>query len=235
MTTPTVLRLREKSSADPRHERVTALSHSQNDASGHPGGRRRDLRRDMSLFADFRRRFDLRPSWSLNLAGSPARIRPEASSPEQPYGRREPYGTAGTDRSAYLAIAEALQDGADVVPPSDEVGRRLAEDGVSLLEALDGLSALYRSIAGGEPAFAAVRALSSSWAESSLIYLHSLSCEDPLTGLASLAHLRSRLGEIYREAELRGTSVPATYALVVVEPIHQKGLTSVERELRLLD
>src|SRR5688572_5643639 len=114
----------------------------------------------MSLFADIRRRFDLRPAKSLNLAGSPARTRPEASSTaEQPCEWRDPHGTAGTDRSAYLAIAEALRDGADVVPASDEVGRKLAADGVSLLEALDGLSALYRSIAGGEPAFDAVRAL----------------------------------------------------------------------------
>jgi hypothetical protein len=189
----------------------------------------------MSLFADFRRRFELRPLQSLNLAGSPARIRPEASSSEQPCGRREPHGTAGTDRSAYLAIAEALRDGADVVPASDEVGRRLAEDGVSLLEALDGLGALYRAIGRGEPAFDAVRALSSSWAEASLVYLHSLSCEDPLTGLSSLAHLRSRLGEIYREADLRGTSVPATHALVVVEPLNPPGITTLDRELRLID
>ena len=104
----------------------------------------------MSLFADIRKRFDLRPHKSLNLAGSPARNRPEASSSEQPWGWREPHGTAGTDHSAYLAIAEALRDGADVVPASDEVGRRLAADGVSLVEALDGLSALYRAIAGGD-------------------------------------------------------------------------------------
>ncbi len=102
-------------------------------------------------------------------------------------------------------------------------------------EALDGLSALYRSISGGEPAFAAVRALSSSWAEASLVYLHSLSCEDPLTGLSSLAHLRSRLGELYREAEFRGTSVPQTHALVVVEPITPRGTASIDRELRLVD
>ena len=209
----------------------------------------------MSLFADIRRRFDLRPHKSLNLAGSPARNRPEASSPtEQPWGWREPRGTGGpdaiscpegtdamscpescTDRSAYLAIAEALRDGADVVPASDEVGRRLATDGVSLVEALDGLSALYRSIAGGEPAFDAVRALSSSWAEASLVYLHSLSCEDPLTGLSSLAHLRSRLGELHREAELRGTSVSQTHALVVVEPLNPPGTSPFDRELRLVD
>ncbi|GAA1663988.1 hypothetical protein GCM10009745_02170 [Kribbella yunnanensis] len=203
----------------------------------------------MSLFADIRRRFDLRPPKSLNLAGSPARSTPGASSPDlgssgAPLGRRDPHGAkkhggyhggSGTDHSAYLAIAEALHDGADVVPASDEVGRRLAADGVSLLEALDGLSALYRSIAGGEPAFAAVRALSSSWAEASLIYLHTLSCEDPLTGLSSLAHLRSRLGELYREAEFRGTSVPQTHALVVVEPLNPPGTSPFERELRLVD
>jgi hypothetical protein len=191
----------------------------------------------MSLFADFRRRFDLRPLRSRNLAGSLARTRPEASSPiDEPCDWRESHGTAGTEHhSAYLAIAEALHDGADVVPASDEVGRKLAADGVSLLEALDGLGALYRSISGGEPAFAAVRALSSSWAEASLVYLHSLSCEDPLTGLSSLAHLRSRLGELYREAEFRGTSVPQTHALVVVEPITPGGTAPIDRELRLVD
>ena len=47
--------------------------------------------------------------------------------------------------------------------------------------------------------------------------LHDLSCEDPLTGLASLAHVRSRLGEIYREAELTDLAVSRSHALVVVE------------------
>lgn len=188
----------------------------------------------MSRFTAIRRRFDLRPHRPLGPARSAARDQPEASS-LPPCGRREPHGAAGTPDSAYLAIAEALQDGADVVPASHEVGRRLAADGFSLPEALDGLSALYRSIVGGEPAFAAVRALSTSWAESSLVYLHSLSCEDPLTGLASLAHVRSRLGELYREAELHGTTVATTHALVVVEPVLRQGLLAVDRELRLVD
>ncbi|MDX6291407.1 MAG: hypothetical protein QOH50_482 [Kribbellaceae bacterium] len=101
----------------------------------------------MSVFAGSRRRWDLRPNRPLNLAGVPRPGRPEASS-GQPRGWREPHGAAGIQRNAYLAIAEALQDGADVVPASDEVRRRLAEEGVSLLEAPDGLGALYRSIAG---------------------------------------------------------------------------------------
>lgn len=202
----------------------------------------------MSLFADLRRRLDLyalpvrlmsravlvrgRPR-APYLAGSPGRIRPAVLS--SPCGWREPHGIPGIHRHAFLAIAEALQDGADVVPPSSEVGRRLAEDGVSLPEALDGLRATYCSVVGGDPAFRAVRALSRSWSESSLTYLNSLSCEDPLTGLASLAHLRSRLGEVYRESELRGTCVSESHALVVVEPTLTASATSVDRELRLVD
>ena len=52
------------------------------------------------------------------------------------------------------------------------------------------------------PAFEAAEALSVAWSDATLEYLHDLSCEDPLTGLASLAHVRTRLDEIYREAEL---------------------------------
>jgi hypothetical protein len=194
----------------------------------------------MSLLADLRRRLDLCALpvrlVSRALAGSPGRDRPAAPSRrEVPRGRREPHGIPGIHRHAFLAIAEALQDGTDVVPPSSEVGRRLAEDGVSLPEALDGLRATYCSVVGGDPAFHAVRALSLSWSESALTYLNSLSCEDPLTGLSSLAHLRSRLGEIYREAELQGECVSVTHALVVVEPALATAASPVDRELRLVD
>src|SRR3546814_12395233 len=69
---------------------------------------------------------------------------------------------------------------------------------------------LFRS---SEPAFADVRALSMAWSESTLAYLHQLSCEDPLTGLASLAHIRSRLSELYRGAR----AADETHALVVLD------------------
>jgi hypothetical protein len=144
-------------------------------------------------------------------------------------------GVPGVQRNAFLAVVEALQDDVDAVPASSEVGRQLADDGVSLPEALDGLHAAYDAVTGTEPAFDAVRALGQSWSDSSLTYLHSLSCEDPLTGLASLAHLRSRLNELYREADLVGTSVSSTHALVVVEAPAPTGSTSVDRELRLVD
>lgn len=141
----------------------------------------------------------------------------------------------GIRRPAFQAVVEALQDDADAVPASSEVGRKLADDGVSLPEALDGLHAAYNAVHGTEPAFDAVRALSQSWSESSLSYLHSLSCDDPLTGLSSMPHLRSRLNEIYREAELTGRTVSGTHALVVVEAPAAPGGSSVDRELRLVD
>jgi hypothetical protein len=41
-------------------------------------------------------------------------------------------------------------------------------------------------------------------------------CEDPLSGLATLPYLSTRLGEVYREAAHRGTSPADTHRLVVV-------------------
>jgi GGDEF domain-containing protein len=70
---------------------------------------------------------------------------------------------------------------------------------------------------GIEPDVASVEALSVAWSEATLEFLHGLSCEDPLTGLASFAHLRARLDEMYREADQTGEAVSATHALVVVE------------------
>ena len=54
-----------------------------------------------------------------------------------------------------------------------------------------------------------------AWSETTLGYLHQLSCEDPLTGLASQAHLRSRLSELYRACP--GGAINDTHALVVCQ------------------
>jgi hypothetical protein len=117
----------------------------------------------------------------------------------------------------FEAVGEALVSGSNPAAACSEVGRALARDGASLGEALDGLSATYAQVLGREPAFGASEALSIAWSESTLEYLHQLSCEDPLTGLASLAHVRTRLAEIYRETENDGVDVRTTHALVLVE------------------
>ena len=52
--------------------------------------------------------------------------------------------------------------------------------------------------AATEPAHAELRALAVAWSDATLGYVHGLSCADPLTGLASLAHLRTCIGDRYR-------------------------------------
>lgn len=142
-------------------------------------------------------------------------------------GRRSPSVTAVQRRELpesvrqalpmrFEAVAEALALDADVVAACSVVGRDVACDGASLGEALSGLRATYRLVLAAPPEFEAAEALAVAWSEATLEYLHDLSCEDPLTGLASLAHLRTRLAEIYRDAELTGLSVQASHALVIV-------------------
>jgi hypothetical protein len=115
------------------------------------------------------------------------------------------------------AVAEALAGGESPVVACAVAGRALAWDGASLGEALSGLRETWEALGGAAPDFAAVEALSVAWSEATLEFLHDVSCEDPLTGLASLPHLRTRLAEVYREAERGGTSIRRTHALVVVQ------------------
>ena len=116
----------------------------------------------------------------------------------------------------FEAVGEALVSAADTRPACAVVGRDVARDGAALGEALSGLRSTYRLVVGGDPDFDAVEALSVAWSEATLEYLHDLSCEDPLTGLTSLAHVRTRLAEVYRESELTDVSVQNSHALVVV-------------------
>jgi hypothetical protein len=112
----------------------------------------------------------------------------------------------------FEAVGEALASGSGSVAACEVVGGLAARDGLSLAEALDALAATSGSVSGRQPAYDEVRALSVAWSEATLGYLHGLSCDDPLTGLASLAHLRSRVADVYR-----GSGSPShDHALVVV-------------------
>ncbi|MDT0200951.1 hypothetical protein [Nocardioides sp. AE5] len=113
----------------------------------------------------------------------------------------------------FAAVGEALASGSGSVGPCEVAGTALAQDGASLDEALDQLHRTTQAVLGQDPSFDDVRALSRGWSETALAYLHQLSCEDPLTGLSSLAHIRSRLSELYR-----GTADPGSdHALVVLD------------------
>jgi hypothetical protein len=132
-------------------------------------------------------------------------------------GRELPEAVRQALPMRFEAVGEALVSGTDATAACAVVGRDVARDGAALGEALSGLRTTFQLVLGTQPGFEATEALSVAWSEATLQYLHDLSCEDPLTGLASLAHVRTRLSEIYREAELDDVSVQASHALVIVE------------------
>jgi GGDEF domain-containing protein len=116
----------------------------------------------------------------------------------------------------FEAVGEALASGSGAADACAVLGHRLAVDGVSLDEALTGLETTFRMVLGAPPTFSDTRALTVAWSESILGYLHRLSCEDPVTGLATMAHLQSRLAELYR-AEASHGPVSESHAFVVVD------------------
>jgi hypothetical protein len=99
---------------------------------------------------------------------------------------------------SYEAVGEALAAARSATDACEVVGRLLGSQGVSLEETLADLRTTYSLVLGTEPAFTDACAVALGWSEATLAYLHQLSCADPLTGLASMAHLRGRLTEVYR-------------------------------------
>jgi hypothetical protein len=117
----------------------------------------------------------------------------------------------------FLAVGEALFAGRSATDACEVVGRSLGSRGVSLEETLADLRTTYAVVLGTEPAFTDACAVALGWSEATLAYLHQLSCADPLTGLASMAHLRGRLTELYRGDARGPVPLRERYALVVVE------------------
>lgn len=140
-----------------------------------------------------------------------SRRRPAAADPACPPAQR-----GGVPRH-FDAVVEALTARRDPAPACAVVGSTLAADGASLNEALSALRATYASLGLGEPTFAAAEALSLAWSEETLAFIGEISCEDPLTGLASTAHLRARIAEVYREAGAGHETVRRSHALLVVD------------------
>ena len=112
------------------------------------------------------------------------------------------------------------------------LGRSRARAGVGIVETIDDLAALFAVVGGAEgektgvlgggeggrrdPALRLVGAIAEGWAEESVSQFARGGCEDPLSGLATLSYLRTRLAEVYREAEQGGTSPAETHRLLVV-------------------
>ncbi|WP_426245096.1 hypothetical protein [Nocardioides sp. LHG3406-4] len=122
------------------------------------------------------------------------------------------------------------------------VGQELARDGASLEEALEALRRTSRLVCRVDPSYDDVAALLVAWSDTTLAYLHQISCEEPMTGLASSAHVRSRLAELFRGQfrEAAHTRLGDWYCLVVLDLPHDRhGLVaarnglSITRSLRM--
>ena len=118
-----------------------------------------------------------------------------------------------------LATFVDRDSGASAVDACAVTGRELSLEGVSLDEALQGLEVTCRLVSGTPPDFGDTRALSLGWSEATLGYLHRLTCADPATGLASLAHLQSRITELHRGQAREDPSATRTHALVVLDTL----------------
>jgi hypothetical protein len=116
-----------------------------------------------------------------------------------------------------VASGPASGSGPASIAACGEAGRVLARAGVSLGEALDGLWTTVGMVRRREPDHPEVRALSVAWSEVTLGYLNRLSCLDPLTGLATQAHVQGRLTELYRLPGPEESGARRPHALVVVE------------------
>lgn len=115
--------------------------------------------------------------------------------------------------SRFEAVAEALVARDDPRDVCTAVGRLLATDGTSLEEALRGLRGTWSRVSGADPTYDAVAAMVSAWSDATLSYVHQQSCADPVTGLANLVHVRSRISELY----LQSDDVHNAWAMVVCE------------------
>ena len=105
----------------------------------------------------------------------------------------------------------------------EATGRVMAADGAAVDEALSGLRATWRLVRGQDPDFEAIAALVRAWGDETLSHVNQLSCDDPLTGLASLPHVRTLVAGLYR-AQRRGAAHPRdSHALVVVDLVARPG------------
>lgn len=118
-------------------------------------------------------------------------------------------------------VCAAMVDTADPGDALVRLGRARAEAGAGLSETLLDLAALHAVLTEGSPMVAPnvdalpsrmLRMTALGWADVVSEQAGNCASEDPLTGLATPAYLRTRLGEVYRE-----TALPALdYMLVLL-------------------
>jgi hypothetical protein len=131
---------------------------------------------------------------------------------------------------AVEALCEACCRGENLWPTAERLGSTRAAAGVSLAETLADVDELT-AVLPGLAADVLHRAVSLGWADRMMAPEPSVF--DPLTGLVTPDYLRTRLGEIYRAADVADSRVSATHALVVVR-VDLSGLTGWDRVTPLI-
>ena len=185
-----------------------------------------------------------RPAWPgvQTRPGTPAGMRSMRGASSRPAGSWP--GAGGSSRGpgagggGELAGAGSLA-GAEhgrLALACAHLGRTRARAGAGISETIDDLAALFAVMAGeqgghgpgfepgdrqggqrdGEPPLNLVCSIAEGWAEEGMAQFSRGDCEDPLSGLATLPYLRTRLAEVYREAAQAGTSPSGTHRLLLV-------------------
>lgn len=126
------------------------------------------------------------------------------------------------------AVCAAAIRGAETELPLAGLARARAAAGAGLAEVLTDLAALHAVLSdpGSADGFVSpnvdalparmLRVTALAWADVAMDQLASLEVVDPLTGLPNSAYLRTRLGELYRQAEAAGRAVSTEHTLLVV-------------------
>ncbi|GAA4794803.1 hypothetical protein GCM10023200_33540 [Actinomycetospora chlora] len=124
---------------------------------------------------------------------------------------------AGARAGAGVGLAETLTDLAAL---STAVSGSGGADGPAVVDSPRGPAAATRSAAGRHPqgpdGVRLLRAVSLAWTDVACGDLAETAAVDPLSGLASVRYLRTRLAEVYRAARAHGRAVGDGHALVVL-------------------
>lgn len=126
------------------------------------------------------------------------------------------------------AVCSSAVQQADLTGALADLGRARAEAGAGLDETLTDLAALHAVLThpGNEKGLIAtdpdaaptalVRTAALAWADASCVELRKAEATENLTTLATHAYLRTRLGEVYRQAGRDGVPAAESHTLLVV-------------------
>jgi hypothetical protein len=135
------------------------------------------------------------------------------------------------------AVADAIlgDTGGDPRAACENLGRQRAAAGVFLDEARADVMVAAR-IAGLTSAEAAqlVDGLTIGWVDRTLDTFFTSACVDPMTELASLPYLMTRLGEMYASASSRSVDLGDEHAFVVVQVLMAGDLLESEMQMTVI-